>query len=118
MIYIVPTFSNPRGTSLPAERRKKLVELAHKYNVLVLCDDVYELLCHTSAQPPIPRVFAFEREYLQQVNNNNNQNTNNDTTELRGCVVSNGTFSKIFGPGVRLGWWEAQDNIMKKLHDR
>ena len=40
MIYTIPTFQNPTGTTMPLERRKKLIELANKYDVLVIIDDL------------------------------------------------------------------------------
>ena len=73
LLFLVPSFSNPTGISLSLERRKRLVELARKHDILVVCDDVYHLL-HlgtstadadadqpqgTSCRPP-PRVVSFD----------------------------------------------------------
>ena len=44
MFYTVPTFHNPTGSLLSAEKSKRLVAIARKYDVLIFCDDVYNLL--------------------------------------------------------------------------
>ena len=43
-IYTIPTFQNPTGRTLPAERRKQIAELAEKYGVIILEDDPYAAL--------------------------------------------------------------------------
>lgn len=79
------------------ERCQLLVELARKFNALVFCDDVYNLLAHEN---PPKRVFAFDRP---------------DVATYGGHVISNGTFSKILAPGVRVGWIEAPPRIVLRL---
>jgi len=44
LLYLVPSHGNPRGTSLPLERREHLVQLAQRYGFYILCDDVYHML--------------------------------------------------------------------------
>lgn len=44
MLYLVPSCGNPTGVLLSMERRLKLIELARKYDILVVCDDVYHLI--------------------------------------------------------------------------
>ncbi|KJE94101.1 hypothetical protein, variant [Capsaspora owczarzaki ATCC 30864] len=105
MLYLVPTFSNPRGTTISHEKRQRIVALAHQYNVIVVCDDVYELLCYKGAQPPVPRLFSYDAAILRDT----------PAASKRGHVISNASFSKIFGPGVRLGWIEAWVDIQEKL---
>lgn len=80
-IYTVPDFQNPTGRTLPVERRKKMVELAEKYDVLILEDNPYGNL-------------RFEGERLPAIKSF-------DKSEH---VIYHGTFSKIFCPGLRLGW--------------
>src|SRR5256885_10581795 len=54
LIYLVPTFQNPRGTTLPLERRARLAQLAAEHGVTVLEDDPYaELRYRGAALPPI-----------------------------------------------------------------
>lgn len=80
-IYTVPDFQNPTGKTLPIERRKKMVELAEKYDVLILEDNPYGNLRFEGER--LPAIKSFDK---------------NDH------VIYHGTFSKIFCPGLRLGW--------------
>ena len=81
LIYSVPTFQNPTGTVLALERRKKLVELASKYNVMVLEDDAYGDLSYEGAPPPSLKAL-----------------------DGGGNVIYLSTFSKNVYSGLRLGW--------------
>jgi 2-aminoadipate transaminase len=94
LLYTIPTFQNPSGTVLPLERRRALVNLADQHAFIVLSDDVYQLLHY--GPPPPPPVVAL------------------DTTS-QGCVVSLGSFSKILGPGLRLGWIQANPNLVRRF---
>lgn len=100
MLYIVPTFNNPTGSYLPAERCQKLIMLLRKHNVLALCDDVYNLLSFNECTPPPQRLFSFDKK---------------SDADYKGNVISNGSFSKILGPGLRLGWIEAPERVRKVL---
>ncbi|KAJ3071386.1 hypothetical protein HDU98_005416 [Podochytrium sp. JEL0797] len=90
LLYLVPTFSNPTGRTTSLERRHKIIQLARKHDILVVCDDVYQMLPLTNAPPPTRLVSL-------------------DTVEPGhlGNVISNNSFSKILAPGLRLGWMEA-----------
>jgi len=90
-IYTIPDFQNPTGITMSLERRKKLVELAVKYNVPVVEDNPYGEL-------------RFEGEKLPAIKHF-------DTT---GIVIFLGTFSKIFSPGLRVGWVAASPEIVRK----
>jgi len=90
-IYTIPDFQNPTGITMSLERRKKLVELAVKYNVPVVEDNPYGEL-------------RFEGEKLPAIKHF-------DTT---GIVIFLGTFSKIFSPGLRIGWVAASPEIVRK----
>lgn len=94
LLYLVPTFSNPTGTVLSAARRQRLIELAIQHDILIVCDDVYEYLAYTDDDARVPPMAVFDREY------GNGRN-----------VLSNGSFSKILGPGVRCGWLEGHVRI-------
>ncbi|TPX64353.1 hypothetical protein SpCBS45565_g05957 [Spizellomyces sp. 'palustris'] len=97
LLYLVPNHNNPTGSTLTSTRREQLVQLARKHNVLVVCDDVYNLLHYDSTTPPPKRVVAY------------------DDLKGSGNVISNCSFSKIFAPGVRVGWIEAAAGIIKRL---
>jgi 2-aminoadipate transaminase len=90
-IYTIPTFQNPSGVTLSYERRKRLLELAEKYDVLILADEVYHLLNYTQT-PPKP-LGCFESEH----------------------VLSLGSFSKILAPGLRLGWIQTSVKLRERL---
>ena len=94
MLYIIPTYQNPSGSVLPADRRSKLVELAQQHGFLVLADEVYNLLHY--GKPPPPPIASF------------------DTSE-EGCVISLGSFSKILGPGLRTGWLQARPPLIQRF---
>jgi len=91
-LYLIPTFQNPTGTTLPQERRDQLVQLAKEHNFLIVADEVYHLLSYS--EPP-PKAFAYYTE------------TEN--------ILSLGSFSKILAPGLRLGWLQAHPNMIKRF---
>ena len=91
-IYVIPDFQNPSGKTWSIERRKKLIELANKYDVVILEDNPYGEL-------------RFEGEILPAVKHYD--------TEDR--VIFLGTFSKILCPGLRLGWVAAGPEILNKF---
>lgn len=92
MIYIIPTFQNPSGRTLSLERRKKVAEFASKYDVLVLEDDPY-------------RDIRFSGEEILPIK----------SFDETGHVILANSFSKIFSPGVRLGYIYTTDLIIEKL---
>ena len=97
MVYCVPTFNNPTGSFLPAGRCKRLIKVLRKHNVLAVCDDVYNLLPFMEDKPPFissppQRLFAYDSK---------------SDPGYSGNVISNGSFSKLLGPGLRIGWIEA-----------
>ncbi len=91
-IYTIPTFQNPAGTVLPESRRKKLLDIAHEYNLVIIEDDPYGKLRYDI--PAIKPIKAFDDE---------------------GRVIYMSTFSKILAPGFRLAWIIAPEDVMRKL---
>lgn len=83
LLYTIPVFHNPTGATLSASRRYRLVQLARKFGFIVVADEVYQMTGDLQATPPPLR--SLDEDY----------------------VISLGSFSKILGPGVRLGWIEA-----------
>ena len=92
MVYVIPTFQNPTGKTLPADRRKKLAELGRKYDVIILEDDPYRDLRY-SGEELLP-IKAYDKT---------------------GHTVLANSFSKIFSPGSRLGYVYADHAIIEKL---
>jgi 2-aminoadipate transaminase len=91
-IYTIPTFQNPSGTTLPLERRQRLVALAEEYGVVVVEDDAYGDL-------------RFEGEALPSL----------AALDQSGWVLNLGTFSKILAPGIRQGWAYGSPEIIRRL---
>jgi DNA-binding transcriptional MocR family regulator len=91
-VYTVPVHQNPGGSTLSEERRRRLIELAEQWNLLILADEVYQLLTYEGTPPASLGCFA--------------------ETE-RVCVL--GSFSKILAPGVRMGWIHAGPGILRDL---
>jgi len=91
IVYTIPDFQNPTGLSMNAERRHELVRLARRYGFLILEDVAYRDLGFGSAPPPSLWSLAPD------------------------MVVQAGTFSKIFFPGVRLGWAAGPAEIISRL---
>jgi 2-aminoadipate transaminase len=79
LLYTIPTFQNPTGTTLPLERRRELLELAREHSVLVVEDDPYEAL-------------QYDGERIAPLR------------ALDESVVHLGTFSKTIAPAIRTGW--------------
>lgn len=93
MIYVVPTFQNPSGKTLPADRRQALAQLAGKYDVILLEDDPYRDIRYSGEeQPPIK------------------------TFDKTGNVVMANSFSKIFSPGSRLGYVVASKELIELFY--
>jgi 2-aminoadipate transaminase len=92
-IYTVPSFQNPAGVTMSLERRRRLVEIAHRRELLVLEDNPYGLLRYEGE--PLPTLYSLDRgEY----------------------VIYLGTFSKILSAGLRLGWAAAPGPILERLN--
>lgn len=91
MLYTIPTFQNPTGKTLAAERRQPIAELAAKYGMIVAEDDPYRDLRY--AGTALPSIKSFDRE---------------------GWVVFLGSFSKIISPGLRVGYMAGDPRILRK----
>ncbi|XP_037906808.1 uncharacterized protein YER152C isoform X3 [Hermetia illucens] len=98
MYYAIPTYHNPTGILFSDEICKELITLAKEFDILVACDDVYNLLYYKNSPPK--RLYAFDSFTAE---------------DYRGNVISNGTFSKIIAPGIRLGWMECPPRCVEIL---
>lgn len=97
IIYIVPTFSNPSGKTLPLQIRKDLVYLARQFDALIISDDVYDFL-HWSEDPTVQDSQVVVQQRLVDIDRDMEGHSQ------WGNTLSNGSFSKIIGPGIRVGW--------------
>ena len=88
-VYLIPTFGNPSGALLSLERRKKVLELAVKYQTLIVEDDPYGDLFFGAAPPP--SLLALSSQ----------------VPGSRELLVHCGSLSKVLSPGLRVGWMVA-----------
>jgi len=91
-IYVVPTFQNPAGVVMPESRRKKLVDLACEYDIVILEDDPYGKL-------------RFDIDHIKPIKSFDDD----------GRVIYMSTFSKILSPGFRLAWMIASGELKRKM---
>lgn len=91
LLYLVPTFANPTGRSLPLDRRRALADLARRGHVTVIEDDTYRDLAYSPAPPSLWSLAGG-----------------------RG-VVRLGSFAKTVAPGLRLGWLTGPPELVDRL---
>jgi 2-aminoadipate transaminase len=92
LIYTVPSFHNPTGVTMDLESRRRLIELAARYRVPIIEDDIYrELRYEGAALPPIKALDQY------------------------GLVIYLNSFSKIGFPGLRVGWIVAPSIVIDFL---
>jgi DNA-binding transcriptional MocR family regulator len=94
-LYTIPTFQNPSGVTLTKDRRLALLDLAKRYNILIVEDDVYRDLFFEIAPPP--SLYAL------------------DVAANGQTVIRLGSFSKILSPGLRLGWMLAPPALVTRV---
>ena len=95
-VYLIPTFGNPSGALLSLERRKKVLEMAVKYNTLIVEDDPYGDLYFN--EPPPPSLLALS----------------SGVPGSRDLIAYCGSLSKVLSPGLRGGWMAAQPELLAK----
>ncbi len=92
MLYLVPTFANPTGLTLPVARRQALIEVAQRHGTTIVEDDTYREL-HYGWPAPASLWSLAER----------------------GTVIRIGSFAKTVAPGLRLGWLNARADTVTAL---
>lgn len=91
-IYTIANFQNPLGCTMSLKRRKKLVEIAQKYNLVILEDDPYGYVRFEG--DPMPSLYSLDD---------------------KGIVLYAGSFSKILAPGTRVGWCVGNADLIRKM---
>lgn len=89
VIYTIPTFQNPGGTTLSAERRAAIAQIAERHGIWVIEDDPYRELRYVEEPPPAPIA-----------------------RHSRDNVIYIGTLAKTVAPGLRVGWVMAPAEIV------
>jgi 2-aminoadipate transaminase len=92
VLYTIPEYQNPTGRTLPLERRVALVELCREHGVLIFEDVAYRELSFDGES--LPTLWSLGPDVVLQA----------------------GTFSKIFCPGVRLGWASGPADVVAELN--
>ncbi len=90
LLYTIPNFQNPTGITMTEDRKKKLIEIAEKYNLIIIEDDPYGEL-------------RYEGEHIPSMLYYNHGNR----------VIYLSTFSKLIAPGLRIGWMVIPSSILK-----
>ncbi len=91
-IYAIPDFQNPSGVTMDIEQRMNVIEVAKKFNLLIVEDSPYREIRFDGE--PMPMIYSLDKE---------------------GRTMLLGTFSKTFVPGFRLGWIMAPKPIIDRL---
>ncbi len=92
-IYLVPTFQNPTGVTIPEDRRKRILAMAEEYDTLVVEDDPYGRLRFEG--DGVPSLFSLDRGV--------------------GRVIHMGTLSKLLAPGLRVATLMGHPDMIKKF---
>jgi 2-aminoadipate transaminase len=115
MIYIIPSYHNPTGMSMSVEDRKRLASFAVRNGVLVVCDEVYHLLDFERGSHGDNSSSSLRPAGMVRFNAHAHSIDRKDSDINQGCCISVSSFTKIFAPGVRLGWIEAPSFIIQRL---
>jgi 2-aminoadipate transaminase len=91
-LYTIPTFQNPSGRTMSLERRKAVLDIAKKYDFLILEDNPYGDLRYTGED--IPPIKSLDEE---------------------GRVIYVGSYSKVLAPGIRIGFVSAHKDIIANM---
>lgn len=92
MMYVIPDFQNPTGRTWTSERRKEFIEIISKYKIPVVEDNPYG-----------------------ELNFSGEINPSLKSLDKDGLIIYLGTFSKIFCPGLRIGWIAAEESILRQF---
>lgn len=91
-IYAIPDFQNPSGVTMDIAQRMNVIEVAKKFNLLIVEDSPYREIRFDGES--MPMIYSLDKE---------------------GRTMLLGTFSKTFVPGFRLGWIMAPKPIIDRL---
>ena len=92
LVYLIPTFQNPSGITMSAEKRRIVYDIAKKHNLIIIEDNPYGELRFSGEE--IPTIKSIDDD---------------------GIVVYCGSFSKILSAGIRVGFVQAHSDIISKI---
>lgn len=96
-IYVVPDFQNPTGITMSLEKRKELLKISYEFGIPIVEDSPYRNLRYYGQD--IPSIFSLDQEMYKG----------------GGHVIGLYTFSKIFCPGLRVGFTIGHPDMIKKM---
>lgn len=96
LVYTIPIHHNPTGVTMIAEKRVRLAQMARKYQFHVIADEAYQLLNFRKNSPIVAPLFYED-----------------DPADPR--ILSVSTFSKLVGPGLKIGWIQANKALLAQL---
>ncbi len=94
LLYTIPNFQNPGGVTMSLERRERLIEIAHRHELLIVEDNPYGQIRFEGE--PVPSLWELDNG--------------------SGWVIYLSTFSKILSPGLRVGWVAAPAPVLRKMN--
>mmetsp|Transcript_10679 Transcript_10679/g.24303 ORF Transcript_10679/g.24303 Transcript_10679/m.24303 type:complete len:409 (-) Transcript_10679:9-1235(-) len=97
LVYTVPVHHNPTGVTLSTAKRQELLDMAAEFDFRIIADEAYQLL-NFEPTGAVPLFY------------------NDSATTPR--VLSIGSFSKLIGPGLKVGWIQAHPDLLKELITR
>jgi len=92
-IYTIPNGHNPGGVTLSLDRRKRMLDIADQYDLFILEDDPYQFV-KLDNKPPLPTLQSLDKQ---------------------GRVIRLDSFSKIFAPGLRIGYVSGPAEVMRQF---
>jgi len=95
VVYTVSVHHNPTGITMSNEKRVRLLALAKQYNFIIISDEAYQLVSFVDMPDCVPLFY------------------HDDPEDPR--VFSVGTFSKVIGPGLKVGWIQAHNSLLKQI---
>lgn len=108
VIYSIPFHHNPTGHCLSPKHSSRLIEIAKKYNIVIISDDAYPFLNYIplqeSAIPDDPSGVDWPLPHETGIWSDQNCACLVDEMDPDNPVISIGSFAKIIAPGLRLGW--------------
>ncbi len=94
LLYTIPNFHNPGGVTMSLPRRRRLIEIAHRRELLIVEDNPYGQIRFEG--DPLPTLWELD--------------------DGAGWVIYLSTFSKILAPGLRVGWVAAPAAVLRKMN--
>jgi DNA-binding transcriptional MocR family regulator len=114
LLYCIPTFHNPTGRTMSPTRRIQLLDLTQEYSINVVADEVYQFLGFTDY---LPENLITTPKPISQETMRSHYPSFASLSPTYSHVMSISSFSKILGPGLRVGWIEFSSYHLKHMFE-